>query len=410
MKQDRHGILLGAGVVFAALLCSFAPSAHARPDNQEAPAQAVQRLCSQCHALEVAGKCLAGDCAGSRVVRVTKPRPWNMVLDKMVDKGVNVSKKERREILGFLQANYPAMSYPLSWERINAFTGQGGWNVNTLREYKGFLYAGFEGNGKIFRSADGSNWQEVVSTHQDTVYGITPFQGILYAGAAEPTPQVWRSSDGLHWQPSASLPSEDVGIYSVGVFKDQLYVGTGRSWIYRSGDGQKWEKVAALKGDIHALFSHWVRFLVPFNGTLYAGLEQGPLYRSEDGLTWVEVKSGVSDGNGARGAMVFNGALYVGATSGGDIWKTEDGQNWQHVFKVPNDIPGYVASMAVAGNYLFASINGYVFRTPDGLAWEEVGHLASTTLEAMAAWRGTLYVGASISPSAYIYRTSITQK
>ena len=411
MKQIKRGVFFLTICVQAVLWSTYPIYTYAQPGIKGNPELTVQRLCGQCHALKVAGDCLAGNCEGpNRVIQVIQPPPWDFVLDNMLNKGATISKKEQQEILAFLKKNYPAKRYPLSWKKIGALTHTDGWNITSLRAYKGMLYAGFEGNGKIFRSGDGIRWVEVASTNSEAVYGITPFQGLLYAGIAEPTPQIWHSKNGLQWQPGATLPVEDAGVYSTGVFKDQLYVGTGRSWIYRSSDGQKWEKVAALKGDVPAIFWNWVRFLIPFKGYLYAGIEQGPLYRSADGAAWTEIKSEVGGGNGVRGAAVFKNALYVGATSGGDIWKTEDGQTWQHVLKAPNDSPGYVASMTVAGKYLFATINGYIYRSPDGLAWEEVAYFGFRSMEDMTFWRNMLYVGVAVSPDAYIYRAYPSNK
>ena len=51
-------------------------------------------------------------------------------------------------------------------------------------------------------------------------------------------------------------------------------------------------------------------------------------------------------------------------------------------------------------------MNGYVFQTMDGAAWEEIGRLAPAALEAMAGWRDTLYVGAVMAPDSHIYRLS----
>ncbi|MDO8414245.1 MAG: hypothetical protein Q7S51_10710 [Gallionellaceae bacterium] len=403
--QGKQATIWGIVIAQGILLNAMVANTYAQVQEQETAAQTVQRVCSQCHALEIQGNCLAGDCAGKvkPTIRRTSPPPWEMVLDWMGSKGARFTDGERQEILAYLQENYPSQSYPLAWKRINAFVGQGGWNVTSLQGYGEALYAGFEGNGKIFRTTDGTNWQEALNTHQSTVYGITSFRGALYAATDEPYAQIWRSVNGLNWQLRASLPTGNSGIQSMGVFKNKLYAGTARSWIYRSSDGLHWEQVAALKGDVPNQFSNWTRFLIPFKGYLYAGTELGSLYRSVDGLAWTQINGEVSNSQGFRGATVFKNALYVGATRGGVIWKTEDGKVWQRAFKAPHDFTGYVASMAVAGKYLFAGINGYVFRTIDGSTWEEVGHLGPSALEAMTVWRGTLYVGAIMAPDSHIY-------
>ena len=193
----------------------------------------------------------------------------------------------------------------------------------------------------------------------------------------------------------------------MGVFKKQLYAGTGRGYIYRSNDGKKWKQVAALKGNFPMKMERWTRFFIPFNGYLYTGFEQGPLYRSKDGLTWTQATLKVGDSYGARGVVLFNGELYVGMTKDGTIWKTKDGEVWQQAFKANNTVT--IDSMAVAGKFLFASTGGYVFRTPDGQVWEEVGQTTPYVNEAMAGWRGNIYVGTLIQPVAFIYRADVTQ-
>ena len=407
--MGRKKIMVGSLTMLCLVPNFILPTVHAQSQQLNTPPQSMQKICSQCHALEILGQCLTGDCASARVVRVVKPQPWELVLDRMKSRGANIGESERLEILAYLQTTYPAPIYPLAWKKISNFE-QGGWNITSLTEHAGFLYAGFEGNGKILRTADSHNWQEVANTGRYTVYGITPFKNVLYAGAAEPDPEIWRSATGLHWQASAALPPDDTGIYSMGVFNNRLYAGTGRSWIYRSSDGNKWKKVAALKGNVHAVFSHWTRFLIPFKGFLYAGIEQGSLYRSADGVTWTQANLKLADTDGLRGAAIFKGALYVGTTSSGAIWKTVNGQVWDRVFESPYASNLYVSAMAVAGKYLFASVGGYVFRTSDGLAWEAVGHLGPYTLEAMAALRGNINVGASTPPTAIVYQADPEQK
>lgn len=401
--------MVGAFILRGMLFSSILPAVYAQPHDPGTPQQVVQRICSQCHALEIMGKCVAGDCAGPRVTRIAEPRPWDLVLDRMAGRGAHMNAGERQDILTYLQESYPPKRYPLAWKKVGDFAGGTGWNVNNLQGIKNFLYAGFEGDGKIFRTADGVNWQQVASTGHYTIYSITSFKNALYAGIAEPDPQIWRSADGADWQEHFSLPAKDVGVYSVGVFKNRIYAGTGRSWIYRSDDGKKWQKVAALNGDIPAIMSKWTRFLIPFKGYLYAGIEQGRLYRSADGIKWTEANLNLGDKNGMRSATVFNGELYVGASTDGTIWKSKDGQTWQRAFKSPNSAI-YAASMAAAGKYLFASIGGYVFRTRDGLTWEEVGHLTPYVIEAMTAWNGNIYVGTLSSPSGFIYRADPEQQ
>jgi len=377
---------------------------------QESPRDLISRVCSRCHALQIMGQCMAGDCKGKRVVRLRTPAPWDFVIDWMQSMGAKMTEPEQHAIRTYLQATFPAKPYPLPWVKLPASFGEGGWNVVSLTGYADHLYAGLEGNGKIFRSENETGWKEVADTDHYTVYGITPFHGALYAGTNDPDPQIWKSTDGLHWTRVASLPPEDHGVISLGVFHGLLYAGTARAWIYRSPDGQRWEKVADLNQVNEASYVHWVRFLLEFHGQFYAGIESGPLYRSADGVIWSPVGLEMTAHRGVRGCAIFQNSLYVGTTGGGEIWSSHDGLTWQKVFTAPPHVlRGYVASMTVVGRDLFAGIDGYVFQTRDGLSWREVGHLGPFSIEAMAPFQGALYAGAVMPPSGHLYIAHVEQ-
>jgi hypothetical protein len=122
------------------------------------------------------------------------------------------------------------------------------------------------------------------------------------------------------------------------------------------------------------------------------------------------VGEAVTARTGVRGAAVFHDALYVGTTGGGGIWSSRDGLIWQQVFTAPPHVRrGYVASMTVVGNDLFAGIDGYVFQTRDGRSWREVGHLGPFTIEAMAPFQSALYAGTVLPPSGLIYVAHVEQ-
>ncbi|HUJ79483.1 MAG TPA: hypothetical protein VLY45_04115 [Nitrospiria bacterium] len=405
--MSRRGAVVSA-LISVVLQLVMTPSAV--PADRDSSREVVRRVCSRCHALQIMGQCVAGSCQGDHVVRLLKPAPWDFAVDWMQSMGARMTPAEQQIISTYLRATFPAEPYPLPWSKVPARFGEGGWNVVTLQEEGDALYAGFEGNGSIYRSDDGAHWRKVAQTGQYTVYGITPFQGALYAGTNDPDPRILKSSDGVHWIVAAQLPHDDHGVISLGVFQGLLYAGTAREWIYRSPDGTHWNKAADLERAVAPAFTHWVRFLIPFRGQLYAGIETGPLYRSADGVAWTRVGEAVTAKTGVRGAAIFAGALYVGTTGGGRIWRSRDGLVWQSVFNAPSHVRrGYVASITVAGETLFAGVDGYVFRTSDGLRWEEVGQLSPTTIEAMAAFRNALYVSAVVPPQAWLYRADLTQ-
>jgi len=390
--------------LLAAIWMGVALSGVGSPMAQDSPAEVVKRVCNRCHALEVKGKCLSGDCRGKRVVRLSRSAPWNFVLDWMKVMGADFSDKDARAARAFLESQFPSPKYTLAWTRVPSRINMGGWNVVSLGKDRDALYAGFEGNGKIFRTVDGIEWKEVAATDHNTVYGITPFRGDLYAGTNDPDAQVIKSADGLHWVSWKVFGRDEHGVISLGIFERHLYAGTGRSSIYRSSDGKEWQKSAVLKPTGESIFANWIRFLIEFKGGFYAGLEKGPIFRSQNGTDWMPVGPDVTADVGVRGAAVFNDALYVGTAGGGQIWKTNDGDHWERVFQSPAQVRrGYVSSMAAAEGVLYAGIDGYVFRSPDGMTWEEVGHLSPFTIESITLFKGRLFVGTLLPPSGQIY-------
>ncbi len=317
---------------------------------------------------------------------------------------------EQRIITEYLTKTYPAKPYPLDWAKVVTLPGHG-WNITSLASIGSYIYAGTEGSGKIFRSSDGKDWKEVGNTNEYRVYGITKFKGSYFAGTDTPGAEIWKSADGKSWERIAALPDHQSGIISIGSFKGNLYAGTTEGRVYRSPDGKAWELAAILK---ELDEPHWVRFIIEFKGMLYVGTERGYLYRSLDGSHWEEIEQVMRknrDPFGIRAAAVFKGRLYVGSITHGEIWRTEDGQNWLLCFDAtPGKDMGYVASMSVYDGILYAGIrtySGFVFRTRDGEKWEEVGNLSPHSIEAMAVFKDQLYAGTLIPPEANIYRASV---
>jgi photosystem II stability/assembly factor-like uncharacterized protein len=366
--------------------------------------------CGSCHALKVAGVCLAGDCSDPLKLKEVQERPWPLIVNWMREQGAELTETEEKEIVAYLQTLSPAKSYPLNWEKAATFK-EGAWNIVALSVWKGRVFAGMEGNGKIYRSKNGEQWEEAAETGANRVYGLVPFQGALYAGTSDPRPEVWSSPDGVRWSKVAQLPEEELGIISLGVFGSHLYAGTEIGRVYRSSDGITWERTGVLQDPWNV---NWVRFLVPFKGFLYAGTQNGGLFRSPDGRRWEAVGGELKNGKGEmyiRGAAVFKEALYVGTITGGEIWRTEEGTRWTRAFDAsPAGSGGYVASITVFMDVLYAGVNGRIYRSHDGNQWEEVGYLTPYTIEAMAPFKGQLYAGTLLMGLTRLYRTAFDRK
>ncbi len=372
-----------------------------QPAQEEGYRLMVDR-CGACHGMSLDGRCLAGACETGRVHAVT-PRPWDMVIPWMRAMGCAMTDAEQATLTGYLMRHY-GKRYSVEWAPAGAVPG--GWNVVALAPFQGRLFAGIEGNGSIVQLADDLTWTPVLTTPNYTIYGLVPFRGQLYAATNDPAAEIWSSPDGEHWRLQHRLAGEK-GIISLGVFNDKLYAGTARAAIYQSTDGISWSPASRLLPDARPSFSHWVRFLLPFDGALYAGIESGGIYRSDDGTAW-RPDWPADAPVGVRGAAIFQGTFYVGTTSSGEIWKRQPGmeRRWVRVFSADTKTRGYVASLAVLGDFLYAGVNGLVFRTNDGLRWEEIGHLGPYTIEALAPIGDHLYAGTALPPNAWIYRTN----
>lgn len=395
------------------ILCTWgslfaSPPLQAKP-HKESAQQVLNRVCSQCHAVKINGQCVAGDCAKQRT-HVTQGRDWERLTDWMQAFNCHMTNEEQQAITEYLKAQYPGEPYPLAW--IHTANAPSGWNIVSLASVGDYLYMGVEGSGRIFRTRDGIRWEEVLDTGEVAVYGITSFKGKIYAGADEPSPDIWSSVDGKEWTKVASFPTDDVGVTAMGQFKDTLYAGTRRAGIYRSSDGVQWSRLSELEKSVD--YAGYIRFLVEFKNHLYTGMEPGgKVYRSTDGVSWTDVSRQFPSPVGVRGVAVFEGSLYVGTNAPAQIWRTEDGVNWKKVFDpTPQIRHGYVGSMAVFGGYLYAGASSSrlrpndVYRTKDGIHWEEVGKLGPHTIEAMAVFGDYLYAGALLTPQAWVYRTS----
>lgn len=412
MKHDliSHIVLFILLSLAGLMIMVFDPNSAtfaASEDAAHAPEETVSRVCGHCHALKVADQCLAGDCINQRTL-TTQGRDWERLTEWMKFFNCEMPGQDQKTVAEFLKTRYPGSPLPISWTHVE--TVPVGWNIVTMVSAGSYLYAGVEGGGRIYRSPDGQHWREVLNTGQGTVYGITQFNGKLFAGTDVTRPELWSSADGADWSRVFQFPAEEDGITALGTFKGRLYAGTRQTGIYRSSDGLQWERMTRLEEDRRTYF----RFLTEYKDHLYAGYEPGGrIFRSPDGRTWTEVGGDLPSPVGVRGIAVFNGALFVGTNSPVQIWKTENGTRWEKVFDPTPDIKqGYVGSLAVFQDHLYAGVNAHtprpvdVYRTGDGIHWEEGGEITPFTIEAMAPFGDDLYLGAVMPPRAWIYRTS----
>ena len=123
------------------------------------------------------------------------------------------------------------------------------------------------------------------------IYDLEPFNGSLYAGVLNYVHDggaLWRSVDGTTWEvisgdpPAPIAPgfgdAGNMGLVSLAVFDDALYVGTTNNagtQLWRSVDGATWQPVvgqaAAVPAGFGNVHNRAINSLGVFHDALYAG-------------------------------------------------------------------------------------------------------------------------------------------
>lgn len=217
--------------------------------------------------------------------------------------------------------------------------------------------------------------------------------------------EVWRKVFSMPF----SAKNGNKGILAIAEFGGELYVGAGLGDqnVYRLvQDGcKKWEDVTPPWSS--ATGGYMMAMAVFKKKHLYVGTDQGEVWRTDDGENWSDATGNLPPG-GAIGAMTeFLGYLYI-ASYGSQIWRTSDGNSWKHVpggfSKSPNK---GINSMEIFKNYLYAGVgrdneNGIqLWRTNDGTKWKLFQEVlpsrnwpfAAGHVHALKAFKENLYVG-----------------
>lgn len=218
------------------------------------------------------------------------------------------------------------------------------------------------------------------------VFGMTVFQGALYAGTCEPGAgdrgRVYR------YAPSA-----------------------GGTAVGSSGSGE-WVDVGAPDG------SNSVTALAVYNGQLYAGTGKyrvagsalpesenkalgGRVFRYEADNVWVDCGQ-LPDAEAVGGMIVFNGQLYASSLyKPAGFFRYEGNSEWT---RIPTPGDKRTVALGVFNDHLYATSydGGVVFRF-DGSTWEDCGQLGDNTQTySFTVYQGKLFVGTW--PSGRVYQ------
>jgi len=302
---------------------------------------------------------------------------------------------------------------------INAFGDLRNSEILSLAPFGGQLYAGTynsSGNGaQLWRKSEGGDWTAVITNGFGSAYNagidhLIEFNDYLYAGtwADEVNGgEVWRSSDGLNW---TRVARQGFGVLTNGevfrfaVFNDTLYAST---WSYTTDHGAEiWRSSTGISGDWTRVVTNGfgdannqVVAMDVFNGYLYAGTYNwnytaitstgGEVWRTNDGITWTQVNTdgfGTVNNNAVSALVSFNGYLYASTVyypgAGVQVWRCQvcDNSDWTKVVDngFGNANTRGMNALEVLNSHLYFVVGNSttgmeVWRTADGTNWEQMG-------------------------------------
>lgn len=275
-----------------------------------------------------------------------------------------------------LNEHYPAPLVPLQWNETQKIPEAG--QVTALLAVKEARYLGTD-QGRILRRTVGGPWRGVADLGKKVaITAIAVYHNNLYAATNRTRGEIWASRDGMTWSMQADLTEMTAGLLSLQVVGDQLYAGTARGSVIRSSDGIRWSPMTSISTGLSAVP---VSLLQGFEGFLYAGSARGNLFRLEPGASWMPVaipRSQSEPSIGVNAAAVFSPELYVGLSTHGQVWKTKDGLHWQELLDAAPGRPNSsVNALAATHTALYSAITlpddrSHLFRTRNGFFWEEL--------------------------------------
>ncbi|MFZ1769651.1 MAG: hypothetical protein WAU00_10670, partial [Caldilinea sp.] len=307
--------------------------------------------------------------------------------------------------------------------------------VATLSSFGDYLYAGTSKltayGAQLWRMDASGNWTAMMTNGFGSYYNVginhlVEFNGRLYVGVWNSTPNppytdiggsIWRSTNGTDWEQVVSNGFGDRyngEIFRMEVFSDTLYASTwsytsthgAEIWRSSTGDNGDWARVVSNGlGDV----TNQVVTMETFAGYLYAGTYSWDssagrpngceIWRSGDGSSWTRV---ITDGFGnvncykLSALAAFGDYLYAGAgiwdpdtqtNPGGEVWRCASASgcnevgDWQRVIANGLGDPNNdeMMAFAVLDNQLYVVAHNFqtglnVWRTVDGISWVQVGY------------------------------------
>lgn len=270
-------------------------------------------------------------------------------------------------------------------------------------------------NNDIWSSLDGSNWVEENPAAEFSVssgFDVAFFAGKLWVIGTEyngDQSKVWSSEDGVSWSLENGSPDfGDRSSHQVVAFNGKLWVIGGRASdgpqndVWSSSDGAEWT-LERSDAEFSARFAHQV---VVHGGALilaggredrfenYVGYQKD-VWRSEDGVNWQKIGD-IPFGGRAYHQLTSTGDKLV-TTAGshtvlqvgsivepiGDSWISDDGIDWSLATHDPDfgerknySMVEYADKLWLFGGSTYDKYKSETWSSDNGLAWQ----LESTSL------------------------------
>lgn len=296
----------------------------------------------------------------------------------------------------------------------------------SLCVFEGSLYAGtFEfgkdETGHVYRYAQGKEWEDCGAPYpSNAVSALAVHNGELYAAVSHYRSggsalgdagnelfggRVFRYKGGKEWEDCGKL-GEIEAIYGLTTFNGQLYASSlyAPAGLFRYEGGTSWTDLGNPGGRVEALGVH--------NGHLYGAgfdLNFSGVYRF-DNPGWTDCGT-PRDTTQTYSFMQHQGELFVGTWPIGNVFVLGEPGQWQD--RGPLGEEKESMGMAVYNGKLYAGTLplANVYRYDGGSTWTDTGRLDTTPdvqyrrAWSMAVYQGKLYCGVLPSGRVLSYQT-----
>ncbi len=226
------------------------------------------------------------------------------------------------------------------------------YTVTNFAIYNGNLYVTTNGPGKVYRSTDGTTFNEIFNVKTngngaDALKGMTVYNNKLYVASvytpnSNPISVDVYSYDGSIWKDTGlttSLSTQTWG-HSLRVWNNKLYLSVGSDeafgdvgavYVY---DGSSWSLFSTFVGSVKEILTLFV-----YDSKLFAGGSTGKVYRwnTPSSSRQAEVLNSDVTCDWIRGGTIFNNEVYVGCGDPSYLQKRNIAGTWTIIYPyIPN--------------------------------------------------------------------------